>query len=561
MRAPRSRDVANWVPGVLAVGAGVCNNVVEKGSIDLRSLPPESMLKPLATESLRTKSSLVVSGTGRSKETVYWNNDCRCLTQLSITQQVFQDVDDAKVKLNELLSEEEWKNLKRITQADLWKCKLVYVELAAIISLFVDCPFGRVTERAERNVSDWLQGVGGFRVQNHWIAGCLLQCAGVSTRKIIDFIVDTLGYIPAKRRTSLECLGKGDLRYPTRRTVGDTRQLLLEREKILAAAPITARQFVEQIFPMVSPCLSELRAGVPRQVGPKRRTQRPRSPAVYLPRAGCLRKPRGGAAAAVASLKDAPRKARKLLGERAKKLLRIGVEDFEACSLDYVELGTIVDQRVRDAFGYVSRSVLVNTAATLEESTRSSHVNGWIAGCLLQYAEVPVLDLVDFCVQELKYAPSMLSRLECLKHSNARFRAWRTNARNPRARLQELLRGLHEKISLSQFKRLTSLNVDEQANFVFASHHPPFRSLDALDCTPSPLPPPSRPPPSLSSPSPPALKRTNASRTPGSPPQTMDPIFTTDPTVRDRDLLDPAMMYCHPDDLIQYLKWVEWDYY
>ncbi|EZG43189.1 hypothetical protein GNI_183580 [Gregarina niphandrodes] len=531
-----------WAPGVLAIGAAVRQKSVEDGSVTRESLPMNS----LPVSSLLSRK-LVEDGKRGSEMTIYRNNVCSFFTSIAVVAETFPNLRDARARIRQLLSGYEWGRLRCITEKDLSECQLIYVELGTIISLFVTSPFGDVSEKAQETVSRLLQGVGGRRLRNHWIAGCLLQRAGVSTKKLIDFIVDTLGYIPAARTTAFEFLTKDSVpysKYVQRAATTNRKELLLGREKILPTNRITASDFATKIFAKTYISGHELRDIVSRT-----RNTRPKPAVAPIYRPGT--RPRNDEPCQVANLSPEAigKKLDQLMRGRQGKLAGIEEKDFDRCSLDYVELGGIVHQYLRDAFGSVCSRVNIRIATAMEEAQKSRRVKGWISGCLLQHAEVPIPDLFDLCIQELKYTPSTTWRLECLKPRNERYR---TDARqkpvDPKMRFYELLGGLNEKVSLPEFLKLAAMNGKQQKEFLRGRYYSCIASLkrtETLGCTvarkSSPKPPAQVPSAPTSKQEKPAGKL---------PPQTVEPGGLT-------TVLDPSMMYCHPDDLIEFLSWVE----
>ncbi|EZG43185.1 hypothetical protein GNI_183540 [Gregarina niphandrodes] len=555
VRCPRA--AFSFAAGILAVN--ISSQPVETGPQATAPLrkelseteSPARTLCSLIPGSLAPKSALLEGEAGGFENTVYWDNTCTGLTALAVIGQVFEGMDDARAQLNELLSEDEWKKLKGITQMDLWDCALVYVELGAIISMFIDCPFGDVTKTAQMMVADWLREAGGVRIRNNWVTGCLLQRAGVSTGRLIDFVIDTLAYKPTERLPSLECLAKSELRYwkySSRSHTRDSRELLLRREAMLPTMRITAREFAEDIFPLPTITARELR-----RIG---KGPLPAEPTVSFPQIRSVLSPGNSHPLASVCLEDVCSKVRKLLGCREMKLAAIEDQDFEACSLDYVELGAIINKHVRDAFGRTCGRILDMTATALTETIRSRRVRAWVSGCLLQYAEVPISDLIDLCVHELKFSPPVAWRLECLRrHSDWERGHRKQKLLTPEACLHQLLCGLDKKISLPQFKRLMLMSGREQVTYV-REHFLSFQVSLKLSGghKRSAAPPATQAIPNESSAATFGTKRRKPSAADG-----CSPSLTAGQggSVTDRTVLDPAMMYCHPDDLSEFVDWVE----
>ncbi|EZG43186.1 hypothetical protein GNI_183550 [Gregarina niphandrodes] len=501
-----------FASGILAIGASILHQPAEErpqitepvGSLVTQPLLPTTRGEAVDDKGVDDKG---VDDKGADDKGVddkgvddkkIWRYRWSGLTNIAAKGGVFKCPIDAKKKLSELLSKDEWRNLREITERDLWKCRLIYVELATIISIFIRFPFGGVTERAERIVCEWLEGAGRIRIPNNWIAGCLLQRSGVSTSKVIDFIAGTLGYMPAGRSKVLECVVRCKLRYSNywkRTFMGDTRELLLKREESLAANEITAFEFAEQVL------------------------SRSRQPMEPLPASSHIRSPLIKSDPTNSSLTDMQRKGTKLLGARDQILDGIQDQDFEACSLDYLELGTIIDKNM--CFGEVRPFVVYNIARAMEEGIGSRRVRGWIVGCLLQFAEVPISDLIEFCIKELKYTPAVCWRLECLKRRSELSRVHkRKRPEDAHARFHQLLCGLRKKISISEFNKLSLMCSVEQTSFLRECYY-------AFRCS----------------------ENKSADSGINSP--------TSSSPATDRTVLEPAMMYCHPDDLIEFVHWVD----
>ncbi|EZG43182.1 hypothetical protein GNI_183710 [Gregarina niphandrodes] len=485
---------------------------------------------------------LVKGGTERgSNKAAYRGNVIRALTSLAVMAKTFRNEDNALTEIEKLLSGDEWVRVKCIREKDLSECQLIYVELGTIISLFVTSPFGDVSEKAQETVSRLLQGVGGRRLRNHWIAGCLLQRAGVSTKKLIDFIVDTLGYIPAARTTAFEFLTKRDVpysRYVLRPTTTDRKKMLLAREKLLPMTKITARDFAKRIYPVTNIATSAIKyiATKPRNSPP------PAMPVgVYYPRCSAV----DVDSAAFESVRE------KLSGDYQKEILsgrRVPQYRFDVCSLDYVEFGALLENYTQHAFGAVGSEIFRKIADLMEERYSSWRVRAWVSGCLLQDAEKPIPWLLDLCLQDLNYVPPTSWRLECLKARNELYK-WRNRLKpaNPKMRFYELVGGLNEKISIPEFKRLAAMSGKKQKEFLCEKYHSYSKSTRALGCTP---PAATKLAPSPSAPSQPAQIPKQEKPAGNSSSRTVEP---SGPAAT----LSPAMMYCHPNDLIEFLDRVE----
>ncbi|EZG76985.1 hypothetical protein GNI_043850 [Gregarina niphandrodes] len=99
-----------------------------------------------------------------------------------------------------------------------------------------------------------------------------------------------------------------------------------------------------------------------------------------------------------------------------KRFRSIKVKDFSSCRMDYLEMGAIVLMFFKLPYGTVAPQTV-------------SLGNGrdrlvWITGCLLQYAQVAISELVDFCINELKYKPRDNGVLECLATTKTQFRTY-----------------------------------------------------------------------------------------------------------------------------------------
>ncbi|EZG78462.1 hypothetical protein GNI_035860 [Gregarina niphandrodes] len=101
------------------------------------------------------------------------------------------------------LTEDQWKRLRTVNVENFSSCNLAFVGLAAIISSFVDAPYGLLDIQVARKLGEKLKASYSSNRLRRWMTGCLLEHCGVSTDSLADFCVTQLGFKPP-------------VRYPTR---------------------------------------------------------------------------------------------------------------------------------------------------------------------------------------------------------------------------------------------------------------------------------------------------------------------------------------------------------
>ncbi|EZG43299.1 hypothetical protein GNI_177460 [Gregarina niphandrodes] len=457
------------------------------------------------------------------------------------TSPIYKAVGEVPESMRALLTTEEWERVRLVTEADLRVCVLKYVEVGAVISRFVQCPFGTINARSALcsalNVKRWK------RQYDHWVTGCLLRRADVQLRKLLEFCVRTLHYTPRKP-WSLECLTDRSSRChrcPWPHTEQAVRELILQLERDYEdtlSDPLTIADFAQLEFrrstkkpPLPYSKDQPSKNQRSKDKGSDERSEKqarlepieeeplsqpfrplpqPGSPLTSLsggpaessePRAepkadvngadnnrGVLRSPlrpdtwvreqkrgksfrraqgrfRVFAAQRRDLLSNAAKKVSALLGDNWEQLEDMEAKDLTACSPAYVELGTIIDKYIRDAFGTVSKfDVAVVAAAMTTGEGRIlpplSLVHGWITGCILQYAQVPQSQLITFCTEDLRYIPSTRFLLDCLRARPETYWDYtrRTRAgkkkREPANYLAALLSSYQCKVTISKFVEL-----------------------------------------------------------------------------------------------------------
>ncbi|EZG43830.1 hypothetical protein GNI_157550 [Gregarina niphandrodes] len=141
--------------------------------------------------------------------------------------QVFKGEAEAHQAIRKLLHDGQWKKIQQMKPADLKTCRMDYLELGRIISLYMDHPFGyffidpntkAVMTRARLAAAGGQTAAGGkpasealgidysSRQCEVWTTGCMLQSAAVSTDALVEFCSKQLGYKPAGNPCQYECL-------------------------------------------------------------------------------------------------------------------------------------------------------------------------------------------------------------------------------------------------------------------------------------------------------------------------------------------------------------------
>ncbi|EZG75549.1 hypothetical protein GNI_046290 [Gregarina niphandrodes] len=108
----------------------------------------------------------------------------------------------AYCKVRSVLSEDEWERLRRVDRASFSACELGYVEVGAVLCACIDEPCGTVDPEVRMEVEKEL-GQGTSRRIRRWLAGCLLQYAGVSVTDLAEFCARVLKFNPYTSKTSI----------------------------------------------------------------------------------------------------------------------------------------------------------------------------------------------------------------------------------------------------------------------------------------------------------------------------------------------------------------------
>ncbi|EZG67070.1 hypothetical protein GNI_072140 [Gregarina niphandrodes] len=146
------------------------------------------------------------------------------LTGFGYSAKVFRCSRKGYVALHGLLSSPQWRQMGTLEWANLKEANLRYVELAAVISMYFDNPFGYATAGVREYVGALLKEEPYRCLSwrgNAWVQGCFLERAGVSLEKLQSFCVEHLGYVPVMKWLSFECMRPNPLsfhRYSTRLT-------------------------------------------------------------------------------------------------------------------------------------------------------------------------------------------------------------------------------------------------------------------------------------------------------------------------------------------------------
>ncbi|EZG78471.1 hypothetical protein GNI_035760 [Gregarina niphandrodes] len=110
--------------------------------------------------------------------------------------------------IHESLTDHQWKSLRTVNAASFDNCNLAFVELGAIISSFVEAPYGLLDMNSTQEVRMKLEAGRSSNRLRWWITGCLLQHCGASKDNLTNLCV-TLGFKPSsKYPLRLECLAK-----------------------------------------------------------------------------------------------------------------------------------------------------------------------------------------------------------------------------------------------------------------------------------------------------------------------------------------------------------------
>ncbi|EZG66997.1 hypothetical protein GNI_073050 [Gregarina niphandrodes] len=497
-------------------------------------------------------------------------------TLASLAEGVVESAPVANKKLHELLSMEEWRRVKSITREDLENCQLAYLELGAIISMFLSDPFGDVTLETKA----WLGPILGNQkvtlsgsqkgqllwrhCDSNWVTGCFLQRSDVPTDKLVNFCVDTLHYMPVVRNVILECLKPTPRprNYRNRKSVAGAREILMrimaglstsslgaERfGKLIVSTPATKKSFFPSIdvttLPSTSPRLfldRPIRSVSWTKVkddSMSRHTVYRRTQASFS-RYAKSQDPK----TSVFPQDDVELKLDNLLDGDWTSLNGLKGEDVLKSTLAYFELGTIIEKYILGAFGSVCSSMLQKVATAMHDGRRSLPVRGWIAGCILRYSKVPIYNLIQFCVRDLSYKPPERPILECLRFkSNTTFRT--------------IEDGRHEEYCASMIARLSGLSdiVSIPEWIALTSDKERLLRYIVQQTLPSSEPPSSEPP---TVPSKEAKRTTQAKRTTETEEGCLSykrrkPYAHVTSTTE-----EGGFMYCHPNDLIEFLDWVE----
>ncbi|EZG67063.1 hypothetical protein GNI_072280, partial [Gregarina niphandrodes] len=167
-------------------------------------------LKENAYRTLRRSTVRLVSAGRLYTPSLCWP------TQLSLNCEVFESEYAAYRALHALLTEVEWRRLSDVKEKAFATCNPRYVELAAVIGMFYDDPFGSVTTRVKELAADYANVRSDERLArrwsrarlNAWINGCLLQCARVPEERLKQFCLRTLLYKPAANRLIYQCYSR-----------------------------------------------------------------------------------------------------------------------------------------------------------------------------------------------------------------------------------------------------------------------------------------------------------------------------------------------------------------
>ncbi|EZG78464.1 hypothetical protein GNI_035880 [Gregarina niphandrodes] len=147
------------------------------------------------------------------------------------------------------LDVQQWARLRSVDESTFEQCGLAYVELAGIISLYFQAPYGLVDQYVTNQVAAEIVTTNCGPQLRNWITGCLLQHSGVPVARLEDFCLTQLHYNPpwnAKRPKALECLrslsvSAKEVLNRGQKSIEDRRQLL--RQRLAGLPTVTAAEF------------------------------------------------------------------------------------------------------------------------------------------------------------------------------------------------------------------------------------------------------------------------------------------------------------------------------
>ncbi|EZG66996.1 putative DNA-directed RNA polymerase [Gregarina niphandrodes] len=440
---------------------------VQTSSVQTSSGDPRSSLKA-SVSPLRRLYAPIVPSHEEDGSRVYVNGSIM-LNDLALGKRLFADVYAARAAVNGLLSMDEWRKLQQITELDLSECQLVYVELAAIISMYIKNAFGDISNAIKTLIQTSMGAVAPTILQ-HWVTGCLLYRSGICTRKLSNFCLDILKHVPGQPLWLLECTRK----VVKNKKVRQRKPLPQGRPRFLAfteelAVTITAPSFAK--LACARPAVIENYCHVRKNISspgtnPLSSSTSPRgsnikptgsnikptgsnikptgsnikptgsnikptgsnikptgsnikptgsdSTKVYQPTEGFFTPFGTGVLNALSGRSFRDESAECSILTKMNQLFACHVEklsgefeakDLEACSLDYFELASIIERHIEGAFGTVSDCQLRMVATALGYRRRSVLIRSWVSGCILQYVKASIQDLITFCTDQLKYKP------------------------------------------------------------------------------------------------------------------------------------------------------------
>ncbi|EZG43432.1 hypothetical protein GNI_172360 [Gregarina niphandrodes] len=421
------------------------------------------------------------------------------MTRFATRAGVFRNDVEAHAALRNALPEDAWRAFRSVDTAQLGRCRLEYLEFAAYISAFLRSPFGLVSRRLENalDAEPWHP-----RRRRLWVAGCLLQHARVCTVQLARFCVAVLGCV-AWGPGRLFCLDTQNRlrvrflreKWSANASAEDLQQRLAQLPSVTAAefarmpdewgtgsptqqlaselqlnwaaafwAPLDRRQY-EQLR---NTSQSQQRFGAVRRARVQEAADSvwmtiPNSAeTVYIPEIITLTEFAKRAMLFKTEF-DAYEALRRSIPEQAWKRLRgVQATQFGTCTWECLELSRIISIFFESAFGSVNRSL---------ERTIFGHVapdpltrRWWITACLLQHARVSTIDLLEFCISQLKYEPrlesGLISRLDLTLNPELEcFRQYPYTIHHP-IRNAEEVRALATRLA-TQLRRMGSVSFAE----------------------------------------------------------------------------------------------------
>ncbi|EZG78463.1 hypothetical protein GNI_035870 [Gregarina niphandrodes] len=184
--------------------------------------------------------------------------------------------------IQDSLTEGQWKSLRTINAAGFATCNLAFVELAAIISFFVEMPYGLLDLSYARELNAMLNASCSANKFRWWVTGCLLQHCGVSIGRLIDLCITQLGFKPPmKYPLRLECLAKYTLkarRYVSRRDTDVNERRKNLEQKLLGLPIVTAEEFSGLDHESLQKTVQRHVPDVPESRSSRRKRTKPKGP-------------------------------------------------------------------------------------------------------------------------------------------------------------------------------------------------------------------------------------------------------------------------------------------